>query len=237
MRARNVKPGFFKNELLIDLPYEYRLLFVGLWCLADREGRLENRPKRIKMEIFPCDDVDIVAGLASLASKDFIKFYSVGDGNYIQIKNFLAHQRPHHTEKKSVIPAPVEITVNSLLSNGGNLPDSPNPYSLNHESLSPAAPNRRAELERLFDLFWSVYPKKKSKGHAQKVFFKIAPTEQLVATMVASIERAKTSDQWSKDQGKFIPHPATWLNAEGWLDEDTSPTKSALDEWLEDGKC
>ena len=43
-RARNIKPGFFKNELLVGLPYEYRLLFIGLWTIADRDGRFEDRP-------------------------------------------------------------------------------------------------------------------------------------------------------------------------------------------------
>ena len=52
-RARNIKPGFFKNELLAEMPPETRLLFMGLWCLADREGRFEDRPKKIKMELFP----------------------------------------------------------------------------------------------------------------------------------------------------------------------------------------
>ena len=47
-RARNIKPGFFKNEFLAEMPCEVRLLFIGLWTLADREGRLEDRPKRIK---------------------------------------------------------------------------------------------------------------------------------------------------------------------------------------------
>ena len=42
-RARNIKPGFFKNELLVGLPYEYRLLFIGLWTIADRDGRFEDR--------------------------------------------------------------------------------------------------------------------------------------------------------------------------------------------------
>jgi hypothetical protein len=48
-RARNIKPAFFKNEQLVELGMSTRLLFIGLWCLADREGRLEDRPKRIKM--------------------------------------------------------------------------------------------------------------------------------------------------------------------------------------------
>ena len=46
-RARNIKPGFFANDLLVDLPFEVRLLFIGLWTIADRAGRLCDRPKKI----------------------------------------------------------------------------------------------------------------------------------------------------------------------------------------------
>ena len=63
-RARNIKPSFFTNEDLVELPFEDRLLFIGLWTLADREGRLEDRPKRIKMAVFPADNVDVDASLA-----------------------------------------------------------------------------------------------------------------------------------------------------------------------------
>lgn len=53
MRARNIKPGFFKNEDISECSPSARLLFIGLWMLADREGRLEYRPKRWKGELFP----------------------------------------------------------------------------------------------------------------------------------------------------------------------------------------
>ena len=72
-RARNIKPGLFTNEVLVDLPAFDRLLFIGLWCLADREGRLEDRVKRIKMELFPCDNYDIEVGLSNLAGAGFIR--------------------------------------------------------------------------------------------------------------------------------------------------------------------
>lgn len=75
-RARNIKPGFFKNELLAEMPPEIRLLFMGLWCIADREGRFEERPKKIKMELFPCDcagqvfsDTEIGCLIADCCSK------------------------------------------------------------------------------------------------------------------------------------------------------------------------
>jgi len=71
-----------------------------------------------------------------------------------------------------------------------------------------------------FEQFWKAYPRKKSKGQAETAFNKINPDEQLLATMIATIEQAKTQDeQWLKDNGAFIPYPATWLNAKGWLDE------------------
>ena len=50
-RARNIKPGFFTNDELVELPFATRLLFIGLWTIADREGRMVDRPKKIKMEI------------------------------------------------------------------------------------------------------------------------------------------------------------------------------------------
>lgn len=56
-RMRTIKPGFFTDEELVELPFEVRLLFVGLWTLADREGRLTDKPKQIKMAIFPAAHV------------------------------------------------------------------------------------------------------------------------------------------------------------------------------------
>lgn len=74
-----------------------------------------------------------------------------------------------------------------------------------------------------FDRFWQAYPKKKSKGQAETTFAKIKPNEQLLTAMIATIEKAKKSEEWRKENGKFIPHPSTWLNAKGWEDEFTIP--------------
>ncbi|QHF28556.1 DnaT-like ssDNA-binding domain-containing protein [Pseudomonas sp. R32] len=103
-RARNIKPGLFSNELLAELPAFDRLLFIGMWCLADREGRLEDRPKRIKMELFPCDDYDVDAGLSRLAVAGFVSRYQVESFSVIEIDNFQKHQNPHGSEKDSVLP-------------------------------------------------------------------------------------------------------------------------------------
>lgn len=105
-RSRNIKPGFFKNEDLAECSMEARLLFAGLWVLADRSGRLEDRPKRIKGELFAYDSVDVNELLAELVQWGFILRYRVGDDALIQVVNFAKHQNPHHREAGSVFPAP-----------------------------------------------------------------------------------------------------------------------------------
>lgn len=108
-RARLLKPGFFTNEELCELPMAARLLFAGLWTLADREGRLDDRPKRIKAEVFPYDRVNVEWMLDKLEEVGFIQRYEIGQGAFIQIVNFEKHQHPHPHEPASVIPAPADV--------------------------------------------------------------------------------------------------------------------------------
>src|SRR5574340_637434 len=106
MRARNLKPGFFKNEALAECSPLARLLFAGLWCLADREGRLEDRPKRIRAELLPYDDGSVEGLLAELHGVGFIVRYAAAGGRFIQVVNFGKHQNPHCKKQASTIPAP-----------------------------------------------------------------------------------------------------------------------------------
>ena len=110
-RSRNIKPGFFKNEDLAQVPFAARLLFAGLWCLADREGRLEDRPLRIKGELFPYEQVDVDDLLWQLASRNMIVRYSAQNVYYIWICRFSMHQNPHPSEKGSIIPPACEGIV------------------------------------------------------------------------------------------------------------------------------
>ncbi len=106
-RSRNIKPGFFLNDELAEIEPLGRLLFAGLWCLADREGRLEDRPRKIKAEILPYDECDVDKLLNDLmcANEKFITRYEVEDKEYIQIYNFNKHQNPHKNEVPSTIPS------------------------------------------------------------------------------------------------------------------------------------
>lgn len=143
-RARNIKPSFFKNEILGQEDPLISILFISLWSIADREGRLEDRPLRIKAETFPYREIaaPLFNGyLTVLARHGFIERYKVGELSIIQIVNFRKHQAPHNTEKPSELPErPIDspITVKAPLDND-DLTQAKRPDSLFIDSLIPSS--------------------------------------------------------------------------------------------------
>lgn len=118
-RTRYLKPDFFIDPDLGELSYVHRLVFAGLWCYADKAGRLEYEPKKLKIQIMPYDKIDMVGILADLTLKPFLFIYEIENKYYIQIINWEIHQMPHHTEKNSVFPAyNGDLTVKQPLDNG-----------------------------------------------------------------------------------------------------------------------
>jgi hypothetical protein len=157
-RARNIKPGFFKNELLVELPFEVRLLFIGLWTMADRSGRLEDRPTKIRMEVFPADSVDVDAGLQGLHDGGFIQRYEVNGKRLIQVLAWSKHQNPHVKEAQSTIPAPVEhgaSTVQAPTKADTSPADSLIPDSLK-EPTEPNGSDADASPPVLVDPLWGT---------------------------------------------------------------------------------
>jgi hypothetical protein len=169
-RSRNIKPSIMDNEQLAELDPLCRLLFVYLWMLADREGRLEDRPKRIAAQALPYDrDADIDAMLARLVSKGFIRRYTVNYVDCIQVINFSKHQNPHVREAASELPAPpdhAEDPVSEIQPQPrhnlgsdesgashslGEVEASPrSPDSLIPDSLIPDSNNKRAKARDVF---------------------------------------------------------------------------------------
>ncbi len=162
-RARNIKPGFFKNYDLADAGPLAQILFAGLWCLADREGRLEDKPRLIKAEIFPYYDCDVNGELTKLQRLNLVSRYVASGVGVVQVLNFKKHQTPHNTEKGSTLPeqtsiesttyaANGELTVDSRKSNDGKtpdslIPDSPNPDSGFTDSAAQAPPPAKKKSE------------------------------------------------------------------------------------------
>ncbi len=157
-RARNIKPGFFKNEVLGTADPMYTILFEGLWVLADKEGRLEDRPLRIKAEVLPYrEGIDVDAMLSWLDTNGFIRRYTVGGKRYILVIEFKKHQNPHKNETESELPPPVEEQSNTESVGvrsekiGSARADSLNSDSLNSDSLTAVAAAPSADGGKLPD--------------------------------------------------------------------------------------
>lgn len=248
-RARNIKPGFFTNDELAQCEYGARLLFIGLWTVADREGRLEDRPLRIKGQLFPYDNCDIEKWLNALAYRGFITRYELVGRKFISVNNFRKHQNPHVNECASTIPAP-ECSASNPADSLLLIPDSLNSDSLIKETLSsptdvgdvPAAPDEskpkrkprtRKTYPEAFSTWYAHYPKKVAKEDASKEFPKAI--QRIAASRNCSEEEAMAWLQGvtiafgSSDvgqSGQFCPHPATWLS-QGRYDDDQATWKAS----------
>lgn len=103
-RTRLIKPDLFIDPDIGDLTVNARYFFTGLWCHADKEGRLVYEPRKLKILIFPFDRVNIDALVKELAVKPFLHIYPINGVTYLAIINWKKHQSPHHTEKESTLP-------------------------------------------------------------------------------------------------------------------------------------
>lgn len=241
-RLRTLKYEFFTNEHLADLGPHAMLFFAGLWCIADREGRLEDRPRRIRAEIMPYFEQSGEKFLAALAGSGFIIRYEAEGRNYIQITNFKKHQNPHIHERASTIPAPDEhsasmvhrtSTVDATLSLGSGVlglgscresvseTDTPSLSSPSGEGVAKSPKRARKGkdngIPEDFPPFWTLYPRHIGKAAAVKAWSKLTAEERTAAVAaVPSHERVWTAEE---RQASTIPHASTWLNGRRWEDE------------------
>lgn len=227
MRIRSIKPDFFKDDELSALPPLARLLFVGLWCMADCEGRLEDRPTRIRAEVLPYDECDMEVLLSALHAADFIVRYEVPPKAYIEVRSFKKHQRLSGIEaqKQSEFPAPEHPVAVEKQSRS-------NREATKKHSRSGQCPGREgngrggkvcvhppdAARALFLEVFWPLYPKKKNKGTAEKAWAKLS-TEDIQAALNAVPVFASAWDGAPEDRKQYIPLPASWLNARAWEDD------------------
>jgi hypothetical protein len=169
-RTRSIKPSFFKNEYLAECEPMARLLFVGLWTLADSQGRMEFRPLRIKAELFPYDNCDILGLLKQLADRGFVRAYESGHVKVLEIPTFGEHQRCHPDERDEGLPPPDESAETIVFPEQNAKPGNPtlepgNPPAscafnplilLPSSSAAPSTPQRRRCSKPADPLRWSA---------------------------------------------------------------------------------
>jgi hypothetical protein len=102
-RIRTVKPEFFTSEDIVSLSPFARLLYIALWCEADKEGRMYWKPKTFKMRYLPADEINIEELCNELITAGLVVLY--GDG-LAYVPGFAKHQHINPRETASSIPAP-----------------------------------------------------------------------------------------------------------------------------------
>jgi 5-methylcytosine-specific restriction endonuclease McrA len=102
-RIRTIKPEFWTDEKVVQLPYQARLLFIGLWNFADDEGYLWDEPSRIKLQVLPADDIDSELLIDLLTAAGLVeRLSSEDDKRILRIPNFNEHQKVSNPAKSKI---------------------------------------------------------------------------------------------------------------------------------------
>lgn len=226
MRIRSIKPEFWRSSDISKLPIEDRLLFIGLWSYVDDNGVGIDKLAAISADLF-ADDIErdasdtfarVSRGLQNLSESERIVRYAVDGAHYLSITNWGKHQRidkpgkprfPRHDAEDAEIRDTL-ATVSTTLApvtgeqrNRGTEEQS--------KKTSPAKPN---EIPDEFIDWYLEYPRKESKGVAEKAYAKarkLATAEQLVEGAIRYREDPNREPSFTK-------MPATWLNGKCWED-------------------
>lgn len=132
------------------------------------------------------------------------------NGNYSQWRALPIGARGYIVAHPGKKPLPIGARATSIKNNKIDNP--------------PISPHRGD----LWEIFWREWPRKEAKKAAIKAWNKIEPGEALFTTIMSALDVQKQTEQWKKDDGEFIPHPATWLNGERWQDETKITDREAL---------
>ncbi len=240
MPTRLLKESICTSRDINALSPEEEVFFYRIIVNCDDYGYLEADPSILRSRCFPrrinevTDDL-ICKWLRMLVDRGLVVVFRDDGGLYLRLPSWEKHQQvrakwrryPELTDKSTVLQTS-EIICKQMISIDNKCPR--NPIQSNPNPIQSRSKPRICAAGDGFSRFWVAYPKKRSKGRAEIAFSKVNPDEQLLATMLAKIEQAKTSVMWTKEDGRFIPHPATWLHDKGWEDEIPAEIR-AEDSW------
>ena len=230
MPNRILKESICTSDSIDSLSWFEEVLFYRLIVNCDDYGRFDGRVSVIKNRLFPLKEnitaQSVKKSIDKLATVGLVALYVFEGKPFLQLPTWEHHQIVR--AKKSKYP-PVPNDLNTFACNCNQMQTNvsviqSNPIQSEYKSEYKSEPEHNAparvdlHAER-FARFWSAYPKKVGKGAAEKAFQKIKPSESLLQKMLDAIAIQRTTDQWTKDKGRFIPNPSTWLNQSRWEDE------------------
>lgn len=231
------------SDAFLDMPASSQLLYFHLSMRADDEGFIGN-PKKIARIIGASDD-----DMKVLIAKRFLLSFESG---VIVIKHWLMHNTIRmdrfggtaYTEEKALITTKENRAYTLVIPDGNQLATIRQPddrhlatqvkISKVKISKNTSSPDGDGGYSESFEDFWKSYPRKVGKGNAWKAWQKLKPTKVLCEKMLASVtEHAQKDPQWKKDNGQYIPHPATFINQRRFEDEISETATRGADRFTE----
>lgn len=245
-RIRTIKPSFFRHEALFEaekgegLPL--RVAFAGLWTAADREGRFVWKPRELKLDCLPHDELDFSRVLDALATRGFIVKYVVTEKTYGFIPSWQEHQVINNRESASRIPAPNEtniLTCGPRVPNACTTPlvqDQGEGKGKGREGKGTdtdavASATSGMLASNLFVQFWEVYPKRDGANPmepARKKFLALVRSG-ISADAIISGAKVYGNDLRTKSHidSRYVVQAIKWLDESRWQDYAPKPGDAA----------
>lgn len=177
-----------------------------------------------------------------ISIKNWEKYQNIEGMEKIREQNRIRKQNQRQREKENCASRDCHVTVTQQKRKEKNRDREENTYMLTgteagerdiaqndsySDLLEKLSPNEKAdaqaEILNRFSVFWNAYPRKVGKKAAIESWKKLKPSKKLLEKMLSAIEQQKQTDSWQKENGKFIPYAASWLNGERWEDEIQKP--------------
>lgn len=165
-------------------------------------------------------------------------------GKLIEQRKANAEKQKRWRERNKPDTSPAHndpVTVTSPLRNGATVPNRtvPNPTEPNQTVETPplpptpppptplrpvaAPPDRPAQDPPGFAAFWQAWPKKEAKAEALTRWKKIRPDPDTIQAILDAIPQQQAAKDWPRENWRYCPNPATWLNQRRWEDEMPDP--------------
>lgn len=222
-------------------------LFPLLVVHADDFGRLQGDAFTVKHQCWPTSPRSVEefnAALSALHRVGMVQRYAVDGREYLCVVNFEPHQPGLNKRTRSKLPDPPELPGISR-----KLPDTPDvvgsvPVIPSEQNRTEQKGTERKSTPRArvtdhgFERFWAVYPKKDAKADALKTWRQVKPDEETLTLIIADVQARSCGEAWTKDDGQFIPLPATYLRKRRWTDEGVKVQQAERKVWCEhDPQC
>jgi hypothetical protein len=232
MPQRFLRPGITTSDRWNSVSFEAQSLYIRILTLVDDFGRYDARVAILHGQCFalrPEIKPQRTAGLRSeLQQAGLIDVYTVDGREYLEITQWQERARSNASKfpGKSQV-----IDISTPAADGGEIPQNPAslvqrpstiaivPSTIVHRPAIKRQRTARTPLECAgFKEFWQAYPRKEAIADAEEAWTKNGCIEFL-PQILAAITAWRTSKAWTEDAGRWIPHPASWLNKRRWNDE------------------